>query len=243
MLKENGIKMVDYLKLNQKEVNEMEYKKLAKYTAGIFFSIFLFCTTGWAALLDQSQTLSNGGVAFWSDKATIQTFTPSMTGWLETLSLPLGASGSAGATGFIEPIHIAITEWDGSSPQTLIGQIDTTLTVNGAEGWMNFDFLSQDVLLSAETMYAILLTNDLLYSSPSDPYRNTGIDVQWDSNPYDRGGLWNFHEGQWISWPYGDPNTDAAFETWMKPVPVPATILLFGSGLAGLAGLRRKFRK
>ena len=221
----------------------MEYKKLAKYAASIFFTIFLFCTTGWAAILDQSQLISNGGVGFWSDKAIVQTFTPSMTGWLETLSLPLGATGSADATGFIEPIHIAITEWDGSSPQTPLGQIDTTLTVNGGKGWMNFDFLSQDVLLSDETMYAILLTNDLLYSSPPDPYRNTGINVQWDTNPYDRGGLWNYNGTQWIPWPYGNLNADAAFETWMKPVPEPATILLFGFGLAGLAGLRRKFRK
>jgi len=206
--------------------------------------MFLFCTTGWAALLDQSQTLSNGGVAFWPDSPIVQTFTPNMTGWLETLTIPLGSSGEAATTGIIEPIHIAIAEWDGARPQTILGQVDSTLRVNIdlPPAWMDFDFLSQDVWLCSETMYALVLLSEV--PQTSEPYRNVGVGVQWDGDLYDRGGLWKLSDDQWIPWPYGTEGiADATFETWMRPVPIPATIFLLGSGLIGLAGFRRKFKK
>ena len=141
--------------------------KLTRIVPCILLIFLFFIPTLWAQILDQSQTLENGGVAFWSDSPIVQTFTPSITGYLDTLSLYLSASGSLGAQGLIEPVHIAITEWDGLSPQAILGQVDTTLTVP-TRRWMDYDFSSQNVMLSAETMYAILLWNDL--SLPVDPY-------------------------------------------------------------------------
>ncbi|MBW1800018.1 MAG: PEP-CTERM sorting domain-containing protein, partial [Deltaproteobacteria bacterium] len=42
----------------------------------------------------------------------------------------------------------------------------------------------------------------------------------------------------WFSlWVYGEAGVEVA------PVPDPGTMLLLGSGLIGLAGFRRKFRK
>ncbi len=38
-------------------------------------------------------------------------------------------------------------------------------------------------------------------------------------------------------------DNDGSFQAEIKAIPLPATIVLFASGLAGLAGLRRRFRK
>ena len=66
-------------------------------------------------------------------------------------------------------------------------------------------------------MYGIVLTNDLSYYSLPVPYRNTGIDVQWDSDPYSGGSLWAglFDATLWLI----RTGTDVVFATYMEPMP------------------------
>ena len=84
----------------------------------------LLCCISQAAIVDQSQTSSDGSVAFWHlEGAVAQTFTPSISGYLDTLSLKIGVSGSSAAQGLIETIHVAIMQWATSTPPSAEGRL------------------------------------------------------------------------------------------------------------------------
>jgi hypothetical protein len=212
-------------------------KNLLSATIIILIATFLvpfLCSSALAIpVLDQAQTEKNGGVAFWSDYIIAQTFIPSITGYLDHIYLELSQSNTDS-----EMMHIQIADWDDSSPGTVLGHVDIV-----GPGNLDIDFLSQNIFLETDDMYAILMSNDLFYFDPPIPYKNTGTNVFWDGNLYPRGGLWRKHIFDDV-WRY-DPNTDAVFETWMVgPIPEPSTILLLGFGLIGLVGFsRKKFKK
>jgi hypothetical protein len=52
------------------------------------------------------------------------------------------------------------------------------------------------------------------------------------------------NDSQWTTSPWGQKLSDLAFQATfgVTPIPIPGTLLLFGSGLAGLAWLGRRRR-
>ena len=202
--------------------------------------------------MDQSQEQSNGGAGFYRFRSYAQTFTPAISGQLAQVDLLM--SDRIAEPNY--PATISIVETVGDAPTgTLLAQVDVPGFVvdtdydpdgdgipNFRIGWNSIDFLSQSVMLSAETTYGIVLQNDEVIGSgaPTDTFR-----VQWSGDAYSRGALW---KGSLVSigpdvWNWelpddpGDGYADGAFRTYM--VPEPATLgLLLSPGL--LLTLRAK---
>ncbi len=188
-----------------------------------------------APIIDQSQAATDGGVAFWSDLQQAQTFTAGITGQLTQLDVPLGLSRGVGFTGD-ETAYISLVEWGTNMPGTVLGS--TSVLLSGASTLQSLDLTSENIFLTAGSMYAFVLSNDLTYYNLPDPYRNTGIQVQWSTDPYTEGSLWTRYSTGWAE----RSGTDTVFTTYVNasPVPAPSILFLFAAGLAGLGYIRRK---
>lgn len=100
------------------------------------------------------------------------------------------------------------------------------------------------------TSYADLSNlSDVTVTNNSDPNTNNEIAVSFtDLNIQPGGGDFWLHLGfeassSFTSGTWTNTSEELFAELDTTPVPEPATVLLFSSGLIGLAGLRRKFRK
>jgi len=128
-------------------------------------------------------------------------------------------------------------------------------------GTFNFDLMGEEIIAaeisgqwgnssSSTTAHNLLFVDDLQVANTHDyspdPYYNT---VPWSFTFTDfsvlEDGTAEFLTVQtsqyWVR--LGETTLHIETEAGTAPVPEPATMLLLGSGLIGLAGLGRKFRK
>jgi hypothetical protein len=88
--------------------------------------------------------------------------------------------------------------------------------------------------------------NAISYGTYSGPYDPTWANYWWSNNSNDLGETWIGYQGSAgdqgaVGWLYTDAAWPAEPGNPVTPaVPIPASVLLLGSGLLGLIGIRRK---
>jgi len=127
-------------------------------------------------------------------------------------------------------LNFSIYEWSGS------GQVGLAL-YSAVLPWTT---TSTDILVSGINL---LLTTGNLYGAVIDLQGYSSQSVHYESNAYPGGnGFWSVNGVSWNNFPDLDHQFRANFGSGAS-VPEPATMLLMGVGLAGLAGTRLRRKK
>jgi len=207
---------------------------MGRSVAAFTMAMLLAVTTALGGgVLDQSQEQTSGGAAVHADNTLGQTFKPSITQQLDHVDLLV--SDGFGSPNYAS--NVAIVETIGGVPSGgVLGDVDVA---SWTVGWNSVDFLGENLVLTAETLYGIVVSND-------DPDFQTAPtwtwSVEWHNDPYTRGAFWS--KKPFVGWQLLDPNdetpdSDAAFRTYMVPEPLSVSLL----GIGACLGLLRRRRR
>jgi hypothetical protein len=201
--------------------------------------VLLLCSAAWAVpTLDQHQEATTGGISVQNGVSVGQTFTAGLSGQL--LWIELGISGMDGPPTYPSTVEIRTTA-SGLPTGTILGSV--FLPAGFDFGWYPVDFSSQNITLTAGTMYSIVVWNDEapLPGIPSTDF----IQTDWDSASYPDGQfVVNTGSGWQVFTEWPGPG-DAQFRTWLdvngvNVVPAPGAMLLAGLGSALVTWLRKR---
>lgn len=194
------------------------------FVIGIALTLFLRCSSSQATLID----LGNGVI--WNDSGTIEATDDNY--WIQDLSLFTNQTYDAqiaSISALNDPVSGLLDDAWGTWRMASLDDINSI--------WHHSYATLTDTFLPSETR----ATGEILWygrvDSPSgtDGHEWTNMwyypsygEVKYDPSGYIADTVAGSHFGAWVV-------ADA-----VSPVPEPATILLFGSGLAGIVGYRRK---
>ncbi len=183
----------------------------------LFLCCFVWLGSANAAVIDQMQTTVNAGFGFGAGSNEGQQGVT--TGIAGTFS---GFDFWSNGIGLATSVEIDVFVNIGSPWQVDANDFEATVTLTQSDvgDWFFVDASSANIFLSSGQEFTIGLTPNGVF--------DLGIDV---SDPYVGGDMFFNSSIQ---------PSDFAFRTHVSAVPVPAAVWLFGSGVIGLIGMRKK---
>ena len=189
-----------------------------------------------------------------------QSFTGSFTSNMTVCSYPLdgnpnyteelGQSFTVGISGQLSQVDIYLAQHvavdgdltseiynitDGLPVGTpLASKVVSQSQVDSTFSWVSIDFTALGLYVTAGDVISINLT----YGG--------GGEYNWarGANGYVGGtAMYTYTDPGWTDDSWHLLNADFGFKSYIEPVPIPGAVWLLGSGLIGIVGIRRKFKK
>ncbi len=193
--------------------------------------VLVLSGAAWADLVDQQQTAQSGGLKFGSAQTVGQTFTAGLSGQLTSIDLGMYGDFFTGAPP-VYPSTVEIRTTASNMPtDTVLGSV--YMASGFTNGWNSIDLSSENIMMTADTMYSIVLRNDEVRQYIG--YYTDAVYVKWDPTAYPDGQLVvNNGSGWFVFTNFMSQQGDAQFRTYVDTtvVPLPGAVVLCGIGLA-----------